>query len=84
MKHDQESCRRLLSLLSDYIDEELPPMDCEELEKHLADCPPCVAFINTLRRTSSLFSEHCVQEKAPPEIAARLRERLQAIYRSPK
>jgi len=57
-------------------------MDCEELEKHLADCPPCVAFIQTLRRTSSLFGEHCAQEKVPPEVAVRLRERLQALYRS--
>ncbi|UCF68213.1 MAG: zf-HC2 domain-containing protein [Acidobacteriota bacterium] len=46
-----EHCRELLARLSDYIDGELAAEFCEQIELHLADCPPCAAFLSSLERT---------------------------------
>ncbi len=60
------SCREILDNLSEYIDEELDPSLCEEIEKHMADCSPCVAFLNTLKKTVVLY-KYCGQESGIPK-----------------
>jgi RNA polymerase sigma-70 factor (ECF subfamily) len=54
MEHNAENCREVFDLLSQYLDLELPPEACREIENHLAECPPCVEFAETLRRTVDL------------------------------
>ena len=48
--HKPLECKRLFAGLSEYIDERVDDLACEQIEKHLADCPPCVAFVNDLSR----------------------------------
>jgi len=43
-------CKRLFAGLSEYIDRRVDNLACEKIERHLADCPPCVAFVNDLSR----------------------------------
>ena len=43
-------CKRLFAGLSEYIDNRVDDLTCERIQKHLADCPPCVAFVNDLSR----------------------------------
>ncbi len=43
-------CKRLFAGLSEYMDRRVDDLACERIEKHLADCPPCVAFVNDLSR----------------------------------
>ena len=52
-EHDPRSrqCREIFQRLSEYMDGELNPDLCDRLEGHLDDCPPCVAFLESLRRT---------------------------------
>jgi anti-sigma factor RsiW len=52
--HDPENCEEILALLSEYLDLELPPEWCQEIEHHLAACPPCVEFVESLRKTVAL------------------------------
>ena len=47
-------CKELLLQISDYIDGTLQPKEHLELEKHLATCPRCRTFVNTLKTTISL------------------------------
>jgi len=53
-QHDPERCREIFALLSQYLDLELPPEACREIEQHMAGCPPCVEFAESLRRTVEL------------------------------
>lgn len=48
--HKPVECKRLFAGLSEYIDKRVDNLACERIEKHLADCPPCVAFVNDLTR----------------------------------
>lgn len=74
-------CKQLFALLSQYIDAELRPADCSELERHLQGCAPCVAFLNTLRKTAEL----CRQYKAadsPRPLEEEARRQLWAAYQA--
>lgn len=44
-------CREIFAALSDYVDEELPRDMCKQVEKHMGGCPPCEAFLESLRET---------------------------------
>ena len=69
---DHQNCHDLLTSLSDYIDGDLPPGLCAEIEKHMAGCENCRVVVDTLRKTVTLYQE--VQE--PAELPAGMRERL--------
>ena len=49
-----ESCKQILEALSEYLDFELPPEACEQIEQHLAGCSPCEEFAESLRKTVAL------------------------------
>ena len=53
-KENKMECKELLLQISDYIDGTLHPRKQAELEKHLAVCPRCRTFVNTLKTTISL------------------------------
>lgn len=51
------NCRSLFAKLSDYLDGTLDDAFCKEMQRHLGDCPPCVAFIASLKATVSLCQQ---------------------------
>lgn len=69
------SCREVIDFLMDYDANELPPAQREEFERHLRVCPPCVAYLNTYRKTVELEKDaygDCFCEKLgklPDEMA---------------
>jgi anti-sigma factor RsiW len=63
-----ESCREMFARLSEYLDGELDPEICSGIEDHMGDCPPCQAFLESLRRTVNLVRDLPDQE-LPEELA---------------
>ena len=57
-------CSHIFAVLSEYLDRELPPASCEELEDHLSDCPECVEFVQSLKRSMRLCRQ--LGESVPP------------------
>ena len=45
------NCKQMFAELSDYLDEELDDSLCAEMEKHMAGCEPCKAFLASLEET---------------------------------
>lgn len=76
-----DRCQEVLSALSEYLDLELPPDACRELEAHLHDCPPCVEFLNSLRRTIGLIRESSPLSELPDPLGEDARRQLQDAYR---
>ncbi|GAB4256412.1 MAG: hypothetical protein Kow0092_02400 [Deferrisomatales bacterium] len=62
------SCKEILENLSAYIDAELDPSLCDEIEAHMRDCNPCVAFLNTLKKTVVLYKYCGGDEQVPEEV----------------
>ena len=77
---NDSDCSRVFALLSEYLDRELPPGDCTELEEHLSGCPECIEFVESLRRSVELC--HQFGKCQPlPAIAPQAMSDLREAYR---
>lgn len=74
-----EKCREVFSLLSEYLNLELPPDACREIETHLAGCAPCEEFADSLRKTVDLCRTHLPAE-LPGPLAESARAELMAAW----
>ncbi len=84
--HIHVNCETLLRSLSDYIDGELSPELCREIERHLAGCDNCRIVLNTTQRTIDLVRAPAgPQAGLPDEVRERLFQRLKLDdYLKPK
>ena len=48
------TCQDVIGLLIEYLEVTLSAEVLAAFERHLQDCPPCVAFLNTYRKTQDL------------------------------
>jgi anti-sigma factor RsiW len=69
------TCRDALRLLHDHLDGQLEPSVDRDLQRHLADCPGCLAFLKTYQKTVGLSGE-LRQTDIPPELQERLKSFL--------
>ena len=69
-------CDDLLKLLSDYVDGEVDPAICKELEKHLSDCDPCRVVVDNITQTVRLY-----RGEQEYELPMTFRKRLHASLR---
>jgi len=74
--HAHTNCEELLGLLSAYIDGDLGPELCLELEKHLAGCDNCRVVLNTTKRTIDLVHAPIGKLDVPEDVRERLFKRL--------
>ena len=75
-----EECREVFEMLSEYLDGELPADTCEQIEHHIADCPPCIEFVESLRKSVSIYRSYTPSENPPP-LNAEAKQRLAEAYR---
>ncbi len=60
-------CKEIFEKLGDYIERDLDDHLCDEIEDHIKDCEPCIAFINTLKKTVEIFQRSVPEEDEIPE-----------------
>lgn len=73
---DNADCRSLFAHLSEYLDGELPAVDCRRIERHCRGCPRCRSVIDSLQRTIALCRESGQQTHVPSAVRARARARV--------
>ena len=72
------TCRELVDFLMAYLDDELDAAQRGAFEQHVEACPPCIAYLETYRRTVELGRSICddpdldgpVPEDVPDELVA--------------
>ncbi len=76
MKSRKVTCQELIvDFLCDYLDASLGPDLAAALEGHLRDCPPCLAYLNTYKRSREL-ARRVAPRAMPDEMKAHLRRFL--------
>ena len=70
-----ENCRKHFHRISEYLDGELDERICDEIERHLKDCPECRECINSLRDTIRLCREGS-EEEVSDDFQSKLRTAL--------
>ena len=73
-------CRRLFAALSDYMDGVIDDAMCDEMDRHLHDCEPCVAFLDSLK--SAVKQCRSYRPECNSEHATELREELLHRYQA--
>jgi anti-sigma factor RsiW len=76
------NCREFTAFLHEYLGGNLPAAERAEFDRHLAECPWCVVYLDSYQKTIDLeraaFSS---SEEAPPPADAP-EELIQAILRA--
>jgi anti-sigma factor RsiW len=76
------NCREFTEFLHEYLSGNLPPDERTEFDKHLAECPWCVAYLDSYRKTIQLEqAAFPLPEVAPPPSDAP-EELIQAILQA--
>ncbi len=66
------TCKEIIELLSEYVDEGLSEERRRDLDLHMGTCPACVRFLESLQATRDrVRSLRC--EEIPPEVQTMLR-----------
>jgi len=73
-------CRKLFAALSDYMDGQVDDAVCEQMGKHLHDCEPCLAFLDSLEKTVERCRSY--QPACGPTDSPELRQQLLQQYRA--
>lgn len=69
------TCREVIAILAQYLDQTLTADVVAALERHLADCAPCRAYLATYTKTREIGAQ--VQRvEMPDEMKSRLRRFL--------
>ena len=76
------TCVEVFERLSEYLDGELTPADCAHIEEHIRDCPPCVAFLESLRSCISASHSLLAEQAASRPLPADVREKLAAAWQA--
>ena len=67
-------CKECIELLHDYLEGDLSTETNASLEEHFADCPPCIAFVNTYKSASQLCKATLKSNEIPDSVKNRLKE----------
>jgi len=59
-------CNEIVSMLSDYLDSDLPPEACVVIARHLESCSACGAAAEQLRSTVNLCRQYRMESKPGP------------------
>ena len=78
-RKDQDRCKEIFALLSDYLNLELPPGACREIETHMSGCAPCIEFVESLRKTVELCRRYKPSE-LPAPLGEAAKAQLQEAY----
>jgi RNA polymerase sigma-70 factor (ECF subfamily) len=76
---NDRDCTQIFAMLSEYLDRELPPAACGDLEEHLRDCPECIQFVDSLKRSIELCRKFA-SARAPEPVAPEALGELRAAY----
>jgi anti-sigma factor RsiW len=71
-------CADLFARLSEYLDGELSPEARRAMEQHICDCPPCIEFIESLRRTIDLC-HHLEPAGSPAPVSGEAKRELLSV-----
>jgi predicted anti-sigma-YlaC factor YlaD len=61
-------CKECIDLLYDYLEGSLGQDTTQSLDEHFQECPPCVAFLNTYKLTTTLCRDTLNQIEIPDEV----------------
>ena len=69
--NEELTCRELVEVITEYLEETLPEIDRSRFEAHLAECPGCTIYLEQMRTTirlSGRLTEDSLGSRARTEL----------------
>ncbi len=66
------SCKQLLASIGDYLEGDISPEVCQEIERHIARCEHCRVVVDTLNKTITLYHASAHEDQVPNGVRGRL------------
>jgi predicted anti-sigma-YlaC factor YlaD len=76
MKTKTMNCADVVDHICDELDTKLSSAKCREIKRHLAKCPNCTAYLDSMKKTIRLYSTY-----PDPRIPAKARKKLFAVLK---
>jgi anti-sigma factor RsiW len=73
---DDLTCQELVALITDYLEDTLPPAERRRVAGHLATCAGCAGYLRQMRLTIQLLGR-----LTPETMPATARDRLLDLFR---
>jgi anti-sigma factor RsiW len=67
------ACREFVELVTDYLDDALPPEQRARFEAHMDGCDGCTGYLEDIRMVAAALPENLPAAGAPPAPAPRRR-----------
>lgn len=77
----KEDCKKNFEMISEYLDGELGPDVCQQIEQHLMECPECQDCFDALKKSIALC-RNSTREEIPQDMRERLRSKLKDCFGS--
>lgn len=69
---EELSCQEIVDLVTEYVEDGMPPEERNRFEHHLSYCPGCVTYVEQIRETIRVTGEIPREEALPAELRAGL------------
>ncbi|WP_432543247.1 mycothiol system anti-sigma-R factor [Kineococcus sp. SYSU DK002] len=71
-RNGAKHCQEVLERAFEYLDGEMPDLDCEKLRAHLEECASCLAQLAEDEKLKQVIRDGCPCEEAPQTLRARI------------
>ncbi|MBI3787476.1 MAG: zf-HC2 domain-containing protein [Ignavibacteriales bacterium] len=76
MKQTKLHCSDVVKHICDELDQKLNSKQCREIKKHLAKCPNCTAYLDSMTKTVRLY-----KLQPNPSVPQKSRKKLYAVLK---
>jgi len=72
------ACSEIFRHICENLDQNLDSPECRDIRRHIEDCPDCVAYLDSLKKTVKLYREY-----PNPAVPAGVHRKLFAVLNLP-
>jgi len=76
-------CKEAYLFICDNLDQPVDSPECREIRRHIADCPDCQSYLDSLKKTVSLYRSMPSPKHVPTSVHQRLMRVIQLKAKSP-
>lgn len=74
---EHTTCSELLKSIGDYLDGDISPEICAELEEHIKGCENCRVVVDTMKKTIYLYHSQAENHNIPGDVKENLFHKLE-------
>jgi anti-sigma factor (TIGR02949 family) len=79
--NDEFSCQEMIEVVTNYLDDALPPDEQQRFERHLSYCAGCNTYVDQIRETIRQTGMVPREESLPPALREEIVDQFRAWKR---